>query len=149
MNPKFKIWDRVRIVSSRDGLATFNPEGEMDKYLGKIMTIKKYYLGHYEMEEDSWMWYWFEDMIEWLAEEEWKPKEGDMVKVGLDDERIFLYTTNIGIHIVVCYWEEDKYRNWRSFNVTTYDKIFKDEKKERKLMMTDSEWEIFQKNNNL
>ena len=101
------------------------------------------------MKEDDGDWSWFENMIEWLAEEEWKPKEGDMVKVGLNSERVFLYTTNTGRHIVVCYWEEDRYRNWRSFGVTTYDEIFKDEKKERKLMLTDSEWEKFQKDNNL
>ncbi len=83
-------------------------------------------------------------MIEWLAEEEWKPKEGDIIKIDNINERIFLYTTNTGRHLVVCHWGEDDYREGKHFYSEAYKKIFpksKEEKKERKLMMTDSEWE--------
>lgn len=76
---KYKVGDKVRIVSERPQ-EFWNPE--MDKYLGKTMTIAKSgtnYRGvYYHMEDDSndsWFrWYWYEDMIAGLAEQK-KPAE--------------------------------------------------------------------------
>jgi len=76
---KYKVGDKVRIVSER-------PQhfwnSEMDKYLGKTMTIIESGIEHngvyYHMEDDSndshSHWYWYEDMIAGLAEQK-KPAE--------------------------------------------------------------------------
>lgn len=39
---KYKVGDRVRIISNRT--QNMNPNGAMNKYLGRVMTIKKYLL---------------------------------------------------------------------------------------------------------
>lgn len=71
---KYKVGDKVRIVSKRP-LMNWNPD--MDKYLGKTMTI--IYSGisnigvYYCMNADNGRWYWYEDMISGLAEPEQKP----------------------------------------------------------------------------
>lgn len=70
---KYKVGDKVRIVSKRPQ-KNWNPE--MDKYLGKAMTIIKSGINgngvYYYMEEDLddflWHWFWYEDMIAGLAE---------------------------------------------------------------------------------
>jgi hypothetical protein len=74
---KYKVGDRVRIVSKRvDGM---NREGEMDKFLGKTMTIRELVsictVTFYKMLEDknenlfSIGWNWTDDMIAGLADE--------------------------------------------------------------------------------
>ena len=75
---KYKVGDKVRIVSKRPQ-RHWNPE--MDKWLGKTMTIA--YCGtnridnYYFMDEDTTdafgRWYWYKDMISGLAEPEQKP----------------------------------------------------------------------------
>ena len=67
---RYKAGDRVRIVEQRT--ENMNTYGEMDKWLGKIMTI----CGHndvkpyYSMEEDGGKWCWYDEMIAGLAEPE-------------------------------------------------------------------------------
>lgn len=78
---KYKVGDKVRIVGGRpkDGSAYQNPEGGMDKWLGKVMTIVgfDYNLGArcYKMAEDKkdhlcWTegWFWNEACISGLAQ---------------------------------------------------------------------------------
>ena len=75
---KYKAMDRVRIVSKRPQ-KNWNPN--MDKYLGKTMTIIKSGINaegvYYCMEEDRddflGHWCWYEDMIAGLAEPEREP----------------------------------------------------------------------------
>lgn len=75
---KYKVGDKVRIVSKRPQ-KKWNPN--MDKYLGKTMTIIKSgingYGVYYCMEEDvppcPWHWFWYEDMIAGLAEPDREP----------------------------------------------------------------------------
>lgn len=74
---KYKVGDKVRIVSKRPQQC-WNPE--MDKYLGKTMTIAHSGIGamgvYYHMKEgnDSFFpWYWYEDVIAGLAEPEREP----------------------------------------------------------------------------
>lgn len=63
----YKIGDKVRIMRKTDN---FNQAGKMDKWIGKIMTLR--YLGGYNnwnMEEDRTEnsgtgWYWSEDCFE-------------------------------------------------------------------------------------
>lgn len=75
---KYKVGDKVRIVSKRPQ-KNWNPN--MDKYLGKTMTIIKSGINaegvYYCMEEDRddflGHWCWYEDMIAGLAEPEREP----------------------------------------------------------------------------
>ena len=72
---KYKIGDKVRIVSKRTA-EHWNPQ--MDKWLGRVMTIRKDEIDYptmkhfgYKMEEDLseslYGWYWWDDMIAGLA----------------------------------------------------------------------------------
>lgn len=68
---KYKVGDKVRIVDHRtDNMHHF---GKMDKWLGKVMTIRECLLSGYWMEEDygeniGYGWCWDDDMISGLAE---------------------------------------------------------------------------------
>ena len=72
----YKVGDKVRIVDHRtDNMHHF---GKMDKWLGKVMTIRECLLPGYWMEEDSgenvgFGWRWDDDMISGLAEPEREP----------------------------------------------------------------------------
>lgn len=70
---KYKVGDKVRIVPKRVG-DTWNKKGRMDKWLGKVMTIDDMGIDFYKMKEDKGEycgegWFWYEHMIEGLAEE--------------------------------------------------------------------------------
>ena len=75
---KYKVGDKVRIVSKRPQ-KNWNPN--MDKYLGKTMTIIESGINrigvYYHMEEDvppcPGHWFWYEDMIAGLAEPDREP----------------------------------------------------------------------------
>lgn len=73
---KYKVGDKVRIVDYRTN--NMNPFGEMDKWRGKVMTIRGLSWFGYWMEEDygeylgdGWM--WDDSMISGLAEPEREP----------------------------------------------------------------------------
>lgn len=70
---KYKIGDRVRITTDKSKSGKWNKRGEMDKWLGKVMTIRDITAGCYSMEEDynEYLggWFWHEDMIDGLADE--------------------------------------------------------------------------------
>lgn len=73
---KYKVGDKVRIVNHRT--YNMNPFGEMNKWLGKVMTIRGLSWFGYWMEEDygeylgdGWM--WDDSMISGLAEPEREP----------------------------------------------------------------------------
>lgn len=68
---KYKVGDKVRIVDHRTG--PMNNFGKMDKWLGKVVTIRECLLSGYWMEEDygeniGYGWCWDDDMISGLAE---------------------------------------------------------------------------------
>lgn len=71
---KYKVGDKVRIVSKKTGVC-WNSEGKMDKWLGKVMTIRDTLSDSlYSMKEDDGEfygdgWCWHEEMIEGLAPE--------------------------------------------------------------------------------
>lgn len=79
---KYKVGDRVRIVNHRtDCMDDF---GGMDKWLGRVMTIKAASPYDYKMEEDAGEhlgegWYWDDDMIAGLAKP--KQKKGNGLRV--------------------------------------------------------------------
>ena len=68
---KYKVGDKVRIVDHRTD--NMNHFGRMDKWLGKVMTIRERLLSGYRMEEDygeniGLGWQWDDSMISGLAE---------------------------------------------------------------------------------
>ena len=70
---QYKVGDRVRIVSEWRNGCYQNPEGLMDRWLGKTMTIKSWDGTSYQMEEDAGDrgedcgWYWYPAAIAgWL-----------------------------------------------------------------------------------
>ena len=69
---KYKVGDKVRIVSKWGKGCFQNPNGEMDKWLGKIMTVRYVGIKLYKMVEDikdnEWSgWDWSENCIAGLA----------------------------------------------------------------------------------
>ena len=70
---KYKVGDKVRITKDLKKCARRNPEGLMDRWQGKIMTVKSVDCDSYKMEEDMGeyygSWFWYEDMISGLAKE--------------------------------------------------------------------------------
>ena len=73
---KYKVWDKVRIVDHRT--AHMNNFGGMDKWLGKVMTIRDLSSPGYWMREDygenyGYGWLWDDDMISGLAEPRREP----------------------------------------------------------------------------
>lgn len=70
---RYKVGDRVRITTDKSKSDKWNKRGEMDKWLGKVMTIRDVVAGCYSMEEDYneyWGgWFWHEEMIDGLADE--------------------------------------------------------------------------------
>ena len=78
---EYNVGDKVRITTDKSKSIFWNGDGDMDKWLGKVMTIRSelHVFGKviYKMEEDkdehSYLgWNWHEEMIDGLAED--KPK---------------------------------------------------------------------------
>ncbi len=72
---KYKAGDRVRIAGKRTD--RMNADGGMDRWLGKIMTVRNAFekTERYKMEEDNGFWIWDDDMIAGLAEPEMTAEE--------------------------------------------------------------------------
>lgn len=73
---KYKVGDKVRIVDHRT--VHMHHFGEMDKWLGKVMTIRDLSSPGYWMREDygenyGYGWLWDDDMISGLAEPDREP----------------------------------------------------------------------------
>ena len=79
----------------------------------------------------------------------------EVIALRSKDKRIRITTLSwqtINKYICVSQWDEGKYLRWDKYKVTIWTyavPVHTEEKKERKLMMTDSEWEKFQKENNI
>lgn len=71
---QYQVGDRVRIVSEWNDGCYQNPEGLMNRWLGKTMTIKNWDGGAYQMEEDvgergeGYGWNWFPAAIAGLVD---------------------------------------------------------------------------------
>lgn len=68
----YKVGDRVRIVSKWSAGCHQNYDGEMDKWLGKVMTVKFASATVYKMVEDATEnggcgWFWYRNSIEGLV----------------------------------------------------------------------------------
>ena len=83
---KYKVGDKVRIVSEWGEGCYQNRNGEMDKWLGKVMTIRKVDQNTYGMEEDQddrlgFGWFWNDACIAGIAN---KFNVGERYKVGYE-----------------------------------------------------------------
>lgn len=68
---KYKVGDRVRIVEEWGEGCVQNSEGLMDKWLGKVMTIRSVESHrYYTMEEDNGRWAWSENSLAGLSRDE-------------------------------------------------------------------------------
>lgn len=86
---EYKVGDRVRIVSEWNEKTNQNEDGFMDRWLGKVMTVKKviktqYGVFYYMVEDEHVCWLWNKHCIAGLAEEAPKPKYkvGDRVRIS-------------------------------------------------------------------
>lgn len=84
---KYKVGDRVRIVNHRT--MYMNNFGDMDKWLGKTMTIRTIFPFGYFMVEDREEnfhegWYWSDDMIAGLAKPKQKKENSLRVVIRFD-----------------------------------------------------------------
>lgn len=73
----YRVGDRVRIISkwpdhAPEGVFEWNYEGDMNEYLGTLMTITYINMSRgypdYRMKEDCGIWHWADYMIEGLAD---------------------------------------------------------------------------------
>lgn len=111
---KYKVGDKVRIVKKKTGIG-WNSYGYMDKWLGKVMTIRDIDDTSYRMFEDDGElygsgWYWFEYMIEGLAEEPKEPEDWTDSEI----QQARLLTTNLLTEIIynggdICFSDYDDY----------------------------------------
>ena len=123
---KYKKGDRVRIVSYRT--TDMDSNGEMDKYLGTVITIKDIRHSafisetplYYEMMEDRGAWYWYDNMIAGLASETpfdfgaWKGREVSMHCKTLEEAEDFCHE----MHKTGLTWSSGKsYLEMNCFNV--------------------------------
>ena len=71
---KYKPGDRVRIVSKWPSDSLYNREGRMDRWLGKVMTIRSttqneaYHMYEDQNEYGGDGWFWYPNMIAGLAQ---------------------------------------------------------------------------------
>lgn len=72
---KYKVGDKVRITTDKSKSRMWDSNGKMNKWTGKVMTIKCLEDDCYRMAEDygeyrGGGWYWYEEMIDGLATNE-------------------------------------------------------------------------------
>ena len=108
---KYKVGDKVRIVSNKIGSGVWNGEGLMDKWLGKTMTISRCWENnlYYYMLEDDGIWVWSDSHIKGLAEKETKPKEPEM-KYKPNDKIVFFNVDKIKLESGKIYSVNANYR---------------------------------------
>ena len=81
----FMPGDRVRIVKKWPPGCKQNPEGRMDHWLGKVMTVRCVYDRYVKMREDIGEWHgdgwsWFDNMIERMEDNEYQVAEEQDIK---------------------------------------------------------------------
>lgn len=108
----YKPGDRVKIVGCAIG-EDWNPDGLMDEWLGRAMTIDYIEDGAYIMKEDNGKWNWFPHMIASRAPFDKKSlRSGDLMRTRCG--RWYMYFDNgdmAGISVIngISYTRIDKY----------------------------------------
>lgn len=130
---KYKVGDRVRIVSERT--KSMNPSGDMDKYLGTVKTIKRTMRTRYDMVGDKGKWLWDNSMIAGLASETpfdfkaWKDKNVCMHCRTREEAEDFcneMHKAGLRWSIGASYLKESRFSLYKDltcyyFNEGTYD----------------------------
>ena len=100
---QYKVGDRVRIVREWNNKCYPNPDGLMNRWLGKTMTIKNWDGGAYQMEEDvgergeGYGWNWFPAAIAGPvvnAEKYRIYKNSILIDIVPDGTCLYIYTTS-------------------------------------------------------
>lgn len=134
---KYKVGDKVRIVSEWGEGCYQSPDGKMDKWLGKVMTIIRIdcHNGCYKMREDKREqggsgWYWYENSIEGLV------CGGKKIVITSDGEKTLarLYDGNKVIKTATAKCSPDDKFSFETEAKIAFDGLFeKHEKEEPKL----------------
>lgn len=86
-----KLGDKVRIVMEKVGVE-WDWEGKMDKWMGKVMTVREVLDRCVKMEEDKEEhikgWFWYPEMIECKVEDRYFKKEEEKNKEEGEGEAI-------------------------------------------------------------
>ena len=130
---KYKVGDKVRIVSKWGKGCFQSPNGEMDKWLGKIMTVRYVGIKLYKMVEDikdnEWGgWVWSENCIAGLARE-------NKIVITSDGEKTLarLYDGNKIIKTATAKCSPDDNFDFETGATIAFDRLFdKHEKEESK-----------------
>lgn len=96
---RYKVGDKVRIKDDISVCRYINKQGLMDKWQGKVMTIRGYEGRCYKMKEDIYEyrdnntpgWSWHDDMIEGLAEEPQDVYRSAIKTYGSDEQICMIY----------------------------------------------------------
>ena len=99
---QYQVGDRVRIVSEWNNECYPNPDGLMNRWLGKTMTIKNWDGGAYQMEEDvgergeGYGWNWFPAAIAGPADAKKYRiyKNSILIDIVPDGPCLYIYTTS-------------------------------------------------------
>lgn len=125
---KYKVGDKVRIKTEESTLKVWNTL--MNKWLGKVMTIRKATKSFYRMFEDNGEflgdgWVWYPEMIESLVDEHKLviTTDGKNTTAKLYDGKRLLDTA-----VAVCS-PEDEF-NFKTGAEIAFKRLFKEEKKE-------------------
>jgi hypothetical protein len=108
---KLKVGDRVRIVSKRDDGVCWNIFGKMDKWLGKIMTIRvisnnyHYVMMNEDREEHIAGWAWNRHMIECKVEDE--GKQPTIVEHLVKGNKVIVKLSNGKVGVAACSPEDE------------------------------------------
>lgn len=130
---KYKVGDKVRIVSEWGKGCHENADGKMDKWLGKVMTIisvdcdrKCYKMREDESEQDDYGWYWFENCIAGLACE-------NKIVITSDGEKTLarLYDGNKVIKTATAKCAPDDKFSFETGAKIAFERLFDGEEKEK------------------
>lgn len=101
MNRELKVGDKFVVVKQRT--SKMNHNGEMDGYLGKIMTADKIYEDTFRCSEDGGRWLWSDRMVDWEATESLKnPRINNQIeKVLVNGKATIVFFTDKTKSVVV------------------------------------------------
>lgn len=127
---KYKVGNRVRIVSEWGKGCYQNSKGKMDKWLGKVMTVKSVGKTLYKMVEDAednekYGWYWSENCIAGLACEK-------KIVITTDGEETLarLYERNKVIKTTTAKCSPDDKFSFETGTKIAFERLFDSEEKE-------------------
>ena len=129
---KYKVGDKVRIVSEWGKGCHENADGKMDKWLGKVMTIisvdcdrECYKMREDKSEHNGYGWYWFENCVAGLACE-------NKIVITSDGEKTLarLYDGNKVIKTATAKCAPDDEFDFETGATIAFDRLFEKHEKE-------------------